>query len=43
MQQYPLLMHSPMSGRNSLMKDGRARSFEEILPSKSMPAEMSSQ
>ena len=43
MQQYPLLMHSPMSGRNSIMKDGRDRSFEEMLPSKSMTAEASSQ
>jgi RNA polymerase sigma factor (sigma-70 family) len=44
MQQYPLLMHSPMSGRNSLLiKDGRDRSFEEMLPSKSMTAETSSQ
>ena len=33
MQQYPLLMHSPMSARNSLVKEGRDRSFEELLPS----------
>merc|ERR1712072_389907 len=34
MQNYPLLMHSPIGGKNgNSMKDGRDRSFDEVLPS----------